>query len=78
LARRPSGRPLSTPAHDLASAWNDGLGGTLMAVGVGMTLVAVAAWRLVPSVAVGQAVLAAVVALELVAFGRLRGRRGAV
>jgi len=72
LARRPSGRPLSVRAQDLASAWNEGLGGTLIGVGVAMTLIAVAAWRLVPSAAVGWSALGAVAAAEVVLHGRVR------
>lgn len=75
LWSRGGGRPLSTPANDLASAWTEGLGGLLIAVGVAMTLVAVAAWRTVPSAAVGWALLAGVVAVELVAARRAVARQ---
>ena len=66
LVARGMARPLSTPANDLMSTWNEGLGGTLMTLAVLMTLVAVAAWRTIPSPAIGWAILAAVVAFELV------------
>lgn len=70
-------RPLSTRANDLMSAWSEGLGGLLIAVGVAMTLIAVAAWRLVPSPAFGWALLGGAVAVEVLAFGRRRGPRSA-
>lgn len=66
-------RPLSTRANDLASTWNEGLGGHLIAVSIAMTLLAVLAWRRVPSIAFGWVVLGAVVAVELLVHGR-RGR----
>ena len=66
LVARGMARPLSTPANDLLSTWNEGLGGTLMTLAVLMTLVAVAAWQMIPSPAVGWAILGAVVALELI------------
>ena len=74
LVARGMARPLSTPANDLLSTWNEGLGGTLMTLAVLMTLVAVAAWRTIPSPAVGWAILATVVAFEIVLKGRARAR----
>ncbi len=65
LVARGMARPLSTPANDLMTTWNDGLGGTLMALAVLMTLIAVAAWRTIPSPAISWAILGAVVVLEL-------------
>ncbi|MEM9379217.1 MAG: hypothetical protein AAGB93_04635 [Planctomycetota bacterium] len=75
LWRSGGARPLSTRANDLASAWSEGLGGLLIAVAVAMTLVAVAAWRTVPSPAFGWALLGGVVAVEVLARGRVTGRR---
>ena len=48
----------------------DSLGGTLMTLAVLMTLVAVAAWRTIPSPAIGWTILATVVAFEIVLKGR--------
>lgn len=72
LVARGMARPLSTPANDLMTTWNDGLGGTLMALAVLMTLIAVAAWRTIPSPAISWAVLGAVVVLELFLSKRSR------
>lgn len=74
LGKNPGARPLSIPANDLASSWNEGLGGVLIGVGVGMTLIAVAAWRLVPNAILGWTLLGAVIAAELLLSGRLGGR----
>lgn len=71
LFARGTARPLSERAQDLASAWSDGLGGLLMGISVGMTLIAVAAWRMIPSATVAWSILGAVVAAELLLGGRL-------
>ncbi|QDV09522.1 hypothetical protein Poly30_50800 [Planctomycetes bacterium Poly30] len=78
LVARGMARPLSTPANDLLSTWNEGLGGTLMTLAVVMTLIAVAAWRTIPSPLVGWAILGAVVLFELTLGNRTssRGRLG--
>lgn len=73
LYRGGAARPLSTRANDLASAWNDGLGGMLIVIAVGMTLIAVAAWRMVPNPWVGWVLLAALLAVEVALFGRRPG-----
>lgn len=65
LYRRGVGRPLSTSTQDLASAWSDGLGGSVMGLSVGQTLLAVAAWRLVPEIWMGWAALGLVLVVEL-------------
>ncbi len=69
LYRGGAARPLSARANDLASAWNDGLGGMIIAVAVGMTLIAVAAWRMVPNMWIGWVILGAWLLVEMTVFG---------
>ena len=76
LVARGMARPLSTPANDLMTTWNDGIGGTLMALAVLMTLIAVAAWQKIPSPAIGWALLAAVIAFELALSKQRKPRAG--
>jgi hypothetical protein len=59
------GRPLSTRTQDLASAWSDGLGGAVLGLSVALTVLAVAAWRLLPGAWIGWALLGAVMAAEV-------------
>lgn len=77
LVARGMARPLSTPANDLLSTWNEGLGGTLMALAVLMTLLAVAAWRTIHSPVIGWTILAAVLAFEFTVGKKPLGRRAA-
>lgn len=70
LYARGVGRPLSTRTQDLASAWSDGLGGAVLGLSVALTVLAVAAWRLLPGSWIGWAVLGAVLAAEIAAARR--------
>lgn len=75
LIARGMARPLSTPANDLLSTWNEGLGGTLMTLAILMTLIAVAAWRTIPSPLISWCLLGAVLAFELTLGRNAAGRR---
>lgn len=77
LGRGAPARPLSVRATDLASAWNEGLGGTLIAVGMVMTIVSAACWRLVPSPWIGWVLLGALAIAEIAGARRPAPRHAA-
>lgn len=55
--------PLSTPAADLGSAWDDS-GGGMMGVAIGVALVAIAAWKTIQEPWIAAAALLGALALE--------------
>lgn len=75
LLWRPGGpRPLSTEAQELQSTGASGLGGDLLTVAIGMTLLAVVSWQKLPAAGPGWALLGAMAAIAVTGTATARAR----
>jgi len=70
LYRAPESPPLSTPPAQLASAYSEGIAGSVLSVGIAASLVGLVAWQLLPGPAAGFTILAVVAGLELASARR--------
>lgn len=68
--------PLSTPASELGTAWDDAGSGGMLGVALAATVAAIAAWRFVPGPAWSVAILAAVLVLDAAWAPRVRPAPG--